>query len=78
MLESAGLSKSAELFKVRAPVEESIENLDASAPPFNDQVTVSLEENVCTAVVFSFIDLANVVLPDSPDSMILETETVTV
>ena len=77
-MESAGFSKSAALFKVKAPVDELIENLDASAPPFNDQVTVSLEVNVCTAVVFSLIDLANVVLPDSPDSMILETVTATV
>ena len=59
-------------------MDELIENLEASAPPFNDQVTVSSAVNVCTAVVFSFIDLEKVVLPDSPASIILETVTVTV
>ena len=59
-------------------MDELIENLAASAPPFKDQVTVSSAVNVCTAVVFSFIDLEKVVLPDSPASMILETVTVTV
>ena len=59
-------------------MEELIANLEASAPPFNDQVTVSLAVNVWTVVVFSFIDLEKVVLPDSPASMILETVTVTV
>ena len=32
--------------KLRAPVEKSILNLDASAPPFKDQVTDSFAENV--------------------------------
>ena len=59
-------------------MEELIANLEASAPPFNDQVTVSLAVNVWTAVVFSFIDLEKVVLPDSPASIILETDTATV
>ena len=77
-MESTGFSKSAALIKVKAPVEELILNFATSAPPFNDQVTVSLAVNVWTVVVFSFIDLEKVVLPDSPDSMILETVTVTV
>ena len=59
-------------------MEELILNFATSAPPFKDQLTVSLAVNVWTVVVFSFIDLAKVVLPDSPASMILETVTVTV
>ena len=59
-------------------MDELIANLEASAPLFNDHVTVSSAVNVWTVVVFSFIDLEKVVLPDSPASMILETVTVTV
>ena len=61
--ESEGFSKSGADLKVSAPVEEFILNLEASAPPFKDQVTVSFAENVWTVVEFSLIDLE---LEDAP------------
>ena len=67
-------------------MEESIENLDASAPPFNDQVTVSSAVNVRTVVWFSLTVLVLVAAPALPVlpwikgfvSSTLVTETVTV
>ena len=41
---SIGFSKSGADLKVKAPVDESILNFEASAPPFRDQVTVLLAE----------------------------------
>ena len=78
---SVGFSKSGALLKLNAPVDGLIANLDASAPPFNDQVTDELEVNLWTTsevLKFSLTDLEKVVLPDSPASIILETVTVTV
>ena len=63
---SVGLSKFGALLKLKAPADELIANLDASAPPFNDQVTVSFASKVLTAVPFSLIDT---VLVDAPASL---------
>ena len=52
--------------KVSAPLE-SILNLEASAPPFKDQVTFSLAENVWTEVVPSLIDLELELAPAPPE-----------
>ena len=62
---SEGFSKSGAVLKLKAPEELLILNLEASAPPFNDQVTVSLASKVLTAVAFSLIDT---VLVDAPVS----------
>ena len=48
-------------------------NLEASAPPFNDQVTVLLAEKVWTVVEFSLIDLELVEEPDPPDGPVMVT-----
>ena len=58
---------------VRAPVEEFILNLEASAPPFKDQVTALLAENVWTLGEFSLIDLELVEEPDPPDGPVMVT-----
>ena len=65
---SVGFSKSGADLKVSAPVEESILNLEASAPPFKDHVAFSVAENVWTALLFSTIDfvLSPLVLFDGP------------
>ena len=51
--------------KLKAPLELILNNA-ASAPPFKDQVTVSLASKVLTAVPFSLIDT---VLVDAPASL---------
>ena len=53
---SEGFSKSGALLKLKAPVELLMLNLEASSPPFNDQVTVSFAAKVWTVVWFSLID----------------------
>ena len=53
------------------PDEELISNSDTSAPPFNDQVTVSFAVNPWTPVTFSCIDLALVALPAPPDDPVI-------
>ena len=63
---SVGFSKSGVDLKVRAPVEEFISNLDASAPPFNDQVTDSSALKIWTALVPSSIDFELVEFPAEP------------
>ena len=65
---SEGFSKSGADLKVSAPVEESILNLEASVPPFKDQVAVSVAENVWTVLLFSTIDfvLSPLALFDGP------------
>ena len=68
---SVGVSKSGALAKLKAPVEELMVNLDASTPPFNDQVTVSLAVNPWTPVIFSFIDLVLVASPALPDEPVI-------
>ena len=55
-----------DFLKVSSPVEEFISNLEASAPPFIDQVTDSSALKVWTAVDPSSIDLALVELPAWP------------
>ena len=52
---------------MRDPVEEFISNLEASAPPFNDQVTDSSALKIWTEVVVSSsIDLILVEFPAKP------------
>ena len=46
-------------------------NLDASTPPFNDQVTVSLAEKVATVVRFSFTLATLVASPALPDGPVI-------
>ena len=71
LLASVGLSKFGALLKLKAPVEESIENLDTSAPPFNDQVTDSLAVKPWTPETFSCIDFALVAAPALPDDPVI-------
>ena len=59
--------------KVSAPLE-SILNLEASAPPFKDQVTFSFAENVWTEVVFSLIDLELELAPAPPEGPVIWAE----
>ena len=63
---SVGFSKSGVDLKVRAPVEEFISNLEASTPPFNDQVTDSSALKVWTVVDPSSIDLVLDEFPAEP------------
>ena len=51
-----------------------MENLEASAPPLRDQVTVSLAEKVWIAVVFSLIDFVLVASPALPDGPVMDGE----
>ena len=53
-------------------MELLIENLDASAPPLRDQVTVSLAVKVWIAVVFSLIDLLLVESPALPEGPVMD------
>ena len=48
-----------------------IANLEASAPPLRDQVTVSLAVKVWIAVVFSLMDLLLVASPALPDGPVI-------
>ena len=68
---SEGFSKSGADLKVRAPVEEFILNLETSAPPIKDQVTVSVAENVWTVVEFSLIDLELEEEPAPPEGPVI-------
>ena len=52
-------------------MDELIENKVASAPPFNDQVTVSLAENVSILIIFSLIVFMLVEDPDPPEGPII-------
>ena len=68
---SVGFSKSGADLKVSAPVEESILNLEASAPPFKDQVTVLSAENVWIEDEFSLIDLELEFAPEPPEGPVI-------
>ena len=67
---SFGFSKSGAELKTRLP-SESMENLAASAPPLRAHVTVSLAVSCETAVVFSVIDLLEVVSPGEPEGPVI-------
>ena len=49
-------------------------NLEASAPPLRDHVTVSFAVKVCTAVVFSLIDFELFESPALPDGPVIDGE----
>ena len=51
-----------------------MENLEASAPPLRDQVTVSLAVKVWIAVVFSLIDLEDDESPALPEGPVMDAE----
>ena len=68
---SVGFSKSGDDLKVSAPVEESILNLEASAPPFRDQVTFLSALKVWTEFKFSFTDFELIDEPAPPEGPVI-------